>query len=187
LSHYLRKPHICNIILAYKFGNNSKKWLGSSYKTPVQPLMKSQSLNHKSRPYYPEQTIVFHSCSKFCMISLRKKSKTILLSPCRYQGEEEYSSYSFLTSALHGVSGQCHATAALYPRYPLDTRLGRPQSWSGHRGQGKNPLPLPGIEPQSSTILTELPQLLCNIRYQTISATYSLVQTDEIQFSISIK
>jgi hypothetical protein len=130
-------------ILAYKFGNNSKKWLGSSYKTPVQPLMKSQSLNHKSRPYYPEQTIAFYSCSKFCMISLRKKSKTVLLSPCRCQGEEEYSSYSFLTSALHGVSGQCHATAALYPQYPLDTRLGRPQSWSGHRGQGKNPLPLP--------------------------------------------
>jgi hypothetical protein len=29
---------------------------------------------------------------------------------------EEYSFYSFLTSALDGVSGQLHATAALYPR-----------------------------------------------------------------------
>jgi hypothetical protein len=37
------------------------------------------------------------------------------------------------------ASGQRHAPAALYPLgkdpwYPLDWRLGRPQSWSGHRG-----------------------------------------------------
>jgi hypothetical protein len=37
-----------------------------------------------------------------------------------------------------GLSGQRHATAALYPRgkdpqYPLYRRLGGPQSWSGHR------------------------------------------------------
>jgi len=54
-------------------------------------------------------------------------------------GGEEVSSYSFLTSALDGVSGQRHAPAALYPRgkdprYPLDRRLGGPQSRSGHRG-----------------------------------------------------
>jgi hypothetical protein len=30
-------------------------------------------------------------------------------------GEEEYSSYSFFTSALDGVSSQRHALAALYP------------------------------------------------------------------------
>jgi hypothetical protein len=41
------------------------------------------------------------------------------------------------------VSGQRHAPAALYPRgkdlrYPLDRRLGRPQSWSGHRARGKS-------------------------------------------------
>jgi hypothetical protein len=38
-----------------------------------------------------------------------------------------------------GVSGQRHAPTAVYPRgkdpwYPLDRRLGGPQSWSGHRG-----------------------------------------------------
>jgi hypothetical protein len=38
-----------------------------------------------------------------------------------------------------GVSGQRHAPAALYfrgknPRYPLDRRLGGPQSRSGRRG-----------------------------------------------------
>jgi hypothetical protein len=31
-------------------------------------------------------------------------------------GEKRYSSYSFTTSALDGVSGQHHAPAALYPR-----------------------------------------------------------------------
>jgi len=38
----------------------------------------------------------------------------------------------------------------LYPWYPLDTRLGGRQSWSGHGGKDKS-LPLPGI-PQSSSL-----------------------------------
>jgi hypothetical protein len=51
-----------------------------------------------------------------------------------------------------GVSGQRHAQAVLYPRgydprYPLDRRLGGPQSRSGRRALKKNPLPLSGIEP----------------------------------------
>jgi hypothetical protein len=54
-------------------------------------------------------------------------------------GERRYSSYSFLTSALDGVSGQHHAPAALYPRgkdprYPLYRRLGGPQSRSERKG-----------------------------------------------------
>jgi hypothetical protein len=36
--------------------------------------------------------------------------------PWRRLGEERYRSYSLLTSALGGVSGQRHAPAALYPR-----------------------------------------------------------------------
>jgi hypothetical protein len=53
--------------------------------------------------------------------------------------ERMYSSYSFTTSALDGVSVQRHAEAALYPqgkdhRYPLYRRLGGLQSRSGHRG-----------------------------------------------------
>jgi hypothetical protein len=35
----------------------------------------------------------------------------------------------------------------LYPRYPLDRRLGRPRSRSGRSGEEKNSKPLPGIEP----------------------------------------
>jgi hypothetical protein len=43
-----------------------------------------------------------------------------------------YISYSFLTSALDGVTGQRHAPVMLYPRgkdlrYPLDRRLEVPQ------------------------------------------------------------
>jgi hypothetical protein len=49
------------------------------------------------------------------------------------EGERMHSSYSFSTSALDGVSGQRHAPAALYHRYPLYRRLGGPQSWYGHR------------------------------------------------------
>jgi hypothetical protein len=30
--------------------------------------------------------------------------------------ERRYSAYSFLTSALYGMSGQCHVPAALYPQ-----------------------------------------------------------------------
>jgi hypothetical protein len=61
------------------------------------------------------------------------------VTPCRRNGGEEYSSYSFLTSAVDGVSGRCHSPAALYPcekdpPYPLDSRLSGPQSWSAHRG-----------------------------------------------------
>jgi hypothetical protein len=67
---------------------------------------------------------------------------------------EEFRAYSFLTSALDGVSGQHHAPAALYsrgkdPGYLLDRWLNGPQSWSGHR---KKPLPMPGIEPRLSSL-----------------------------------
>jgi hypothetical protein len=33
------------------------------------------------------------------------------------------------------------------PWYPLDKRLGGPQSWSWHGGEEKNSQPLPGLEP----------------------------------------
>jgi hypothetical protein len=65
-----------------------------------------------------------------------------------------YSSYSFTTSALHGVSGQLHASAALYHRERTPGTL-----WTGgwvdpRAGQdievrGKVLLPLPGIEHRS--------------------------------------
>jgi hypothetical protein len=49
------------------------------------------------------------------------------------------------------VSGQIHSPAALppgkSPSYPLDRRLGGPQSRSERDGEEKNSQPLPGIEP----------------------------------------
>jgi hypothetical protein len=46
-----------------------------------------------------------------------KKSKAVPLHAMEaLGGERRYSSYSFTTSALDGVSGQLHAPAALYPR-----------------------------------------------------------------------
>jgi hypothetical protein len=52
------------------------------------------------------------------------------------------------------VCGQLHAPAALSPgkepRYPLDRRLGRPQSQSGHGGEEKDSQSSPGIEPRPS-------------------------------------
>jgi hypothetical protein len=52
------------------------------------------------------------------------------------------------------VSGQLHAMAILpqgkCPWYPLDMRLGGPQSWFGHGVEEKNSQPPPGIEPRLS-------------------------------------
>jgi hypothetical protein len=46
---------------------------------------------------------------------------------------EEYSSYSFLTSALGGGGGGQSRLGKRTPQYPLDKRLGGPRSWSGHK------------------------------------------------------
>jgi hypothetical protein len=75
-----------------------------------------------------------YNVNEFC-----QTNKAVPLPPCRRQGEEEYSFYSFLTSSLDRVSGHRHAPAVLChpekdPRYPLDRRLGGPQGWSRHRG-----------------------------------------------------
>jgi hypothetical protein len=49
------------------------------------------------------------------------------------------------------VSGQLHVPAALPPGkspwYPLDRKLGGPQSRSGRGGEEKNSQPPPGMEP----------------------------------------
>jgi hypothetical protein len=61
-------------------------------------------------------------------------------------GETRYSSYSFLTSALDGVSDQRHALAALCPRTEgwVDPTAGLDTETTG-----KILLPLPGIETRS--------------------------------------
>jgi hypothetical protein len=56
--------------------------------------------------------------------------------------------YSFtILDLVDGGSGQLHAPSALAPwKEALGRVLGGPQSRSGLRREGKNPLPLPGIE-----------------------------------------
>jgi hypothetical protein len=72
------------------------------------------------------------------LIGHKKKVKQSHYTPQRCLGEEEYSSYSFTTSALDGgewsASWQRFTPQGKDLQYPLDRRLGGSQSWSGHRG-----------------------------------------------------
>jgi hypothetical protein len=75
-------------------------------------------------------------CEKYTQHVRRTKNelyKSIKENLSRYchagdKGKRRNSSYSFLISALEGVSGQSHAPSAIYPRgkdrqYPLDRSL----------------------------------------------------------------
>jgi hypothetical protein len=66
------------------------------------------------------------------------------------QGVRRYSSSSFTTSALDGVSGQRYTPAALYPQ-GKDPSTHWTGGWTGTRAsldtEIRNPLPLPEIEP----------------------------------------
>jgi hypothetical protein len=66
-------------------------------------------------------------------------------------GERRYSSYTFTTSALEGVSGQRHAPAALYPRYPLYRRWAPEPVWT-QRLEEKNPLSCRGSNPDRPVV-----------------------------------
>jgi hypothetical protein len=60
--------------------------------------------------------------------------------PMDAQGER-HSSYSFMTLALYGwlASRPCRTLPpGKIPRYPLDMRLGGPQSWSGQKLEEKS-------------------------------------------------
>jgi hypothetical protein len=69
--------------------------------------------------------------------------------------ERKYSSYSFLTLALDGVSSQRYASAALYPEKGLPAPIGHEAGWASElvwkqRLQEKSPLL--GIELRSSSL-----------------------------------
>jgi hypothetical protein len=99
--------------------------------------------------------------------------KSVPISPWRWQGGEEYRSYSFLTSAVDGGEWSASLPDLTLPpaeitpprRYPLDRRLDGPQSWSGRRGYRKNSFASVGDRTAvarsfslwSDTVLTELP------------------------------
>jgi hypothetical protein len=71
--------------------------------------------------------------------------------PQRRLEETRYSSYSFSTSALDGVSGQSHAPQALYPwertpPVPIVQEAGWARAVLDTKVREKIILPLPGIE-----------------------------------------
>jgi hypothetical protein len=76
----------------------------------------------------------------FCVEQLREvQAKLSRYLHADAKEERRYSSYSFLTSALDGCEWSASRPGRALPagknlRYPLDRRLGGPQSWSGHRG-----------------------------------------------------
>jgi hypothetical protein len=66
------------------------------------------------------------------------------------------------------------------PWYPLDRRLGAPQSWSGWYAEEKNLLPLPKIKPwvssmQPITIPTELSSSKSMCAWRTNAKNYDMV------------
>jgi hypothetical protein len=79
------------------------------------------------------------------------KVKLSHYTPWRRLGGEDVYYYSFLTSALNGGEWSASRPSRALPqgkdpRYPLDRRLGGPQSWSGKEARGKNHLLVSGIE-----------------------------------------
>jgi hypothetical protein len=84
-----------------------------------------------------KQTLEHIRCGKRSLRRPRHRwwyIKAVPLPSCRRQGGRKYGFYSFLTSALDGVSGRRYTSAVFYFRYLLDRRLGGPQSRSGYRG-----------------------------------------------------
>jgi hypothetical protein len=70
---------------------------------------------------------------------IMKSKDVLLLCHAGAEGESKYSSYSFLTSALHGGKwSECHPGCALPwvkgPWFRLDRKLGGPQGRTGYRG-----------------------------------------------------
>jgi hypothetical protein len=105
------------------------------------------------------------------------KSKAVPLPRFRWQGGEEICN-SFLTSALNGGEWLASSSGRAFPpgiytRNLLDRRLDGPQSWSEHKDQRKNHLPLPEIE-HSSPNRPVRSQALYWLRYRGASAAVLL-------------
>jgi hypothetical protein len=99
---------------------------------------------------------------------------------------EEYSSYSFLTSAVDGVSWQRHAPAALYPweSTPVPTGLGGPRSWSGRRGYREKSFKCAGYRtPVLQSVV--LPQLLSACMVSSGTALLYQLQSELLIVSLN--
>jgi hypothetical protein len=67
---------------------------------------------------------------KSCYGLLYKKAEVVPLHTMETLGERKYSSYSFLTSELDWVSGQRHASAALYPQERTSVSIVEEAGWA---------------------------------------------------------
>jgi hypothetical protein len=79
------------------------------------------------------------------------KAKAVALHNMEVLGGGGDDSYSFMTLALDGVSGQCHALSALYPQGKERHWTGgwmRPRAGLDTKAREKILSPLPGLEPQ---------------------------------------
>jgi hypothetical protein len=63
------------------------------------------------------------------------------------------------------------------PWYPLDRRLGGPQSQSGHGGEEKNSQPLPGLIPHYLFCCKDIHKYACYVRDPRTIINYVLVNT----------
>jgi hypothetical protein len=119
------------LLINISFISNKAKQLNKQMHNSGNGTTQNDMIPHiDNRRLLIAQTLCYHHLSKSCPATRHGGT----------WGEKRYSSYSFLTSALDG--GEWSASRpgrALYPRgkdprYPLDRRLGGPQSRSGHRG-----------------------------------------------------
>jgi hypothetical protein len=96
------------------------------------------------------------------------------------------------TSLHQMVSCQCLTRLWGIPsHYPLNRVLGGPQSWSGHFGEQKNLLPLPGIEAQAIQPAAWLLYHLCcstiyciNLSFKNFSRSWCAQSTKLLFHSI---
>jgi hypothetical protein len=121
----------------------------------ILPHSSSHNPVFKRRTEHPQLTTDILIISRLLRYDTIKIPMAESCPTTRHEGaweERRYSSYSFSTSALDGVSGQRHDPGALYPeeRAPGTHCTG---GWVGPRAgldaevRGKILSPLPGIEP----------------------------------------
>jgi hypothetical protein len=112
-----------------KFGPSTSK----QYRTNADKVREFFSNRNRTRAY--KFTVHCHNTLWKSITYIYIYIKLSRYMPRRHKGGRRYSSYSYLTSALDGGEWSASRPGALYPfRYPLDKRLGRPQSRSGRRG-----------------------------------------------------
>jgi hypothetical protein len=132
---------LCKILAKHVFSKSNTVVCGGVHPTHAQTWKNARTHTHNlyctcNGDMLLQMTSAEHSASYWplppsvtCQDKNKSKAKLSRYYQIDAKGEKSYSSYSFLTSALDGGEG-----SVSHPRYPLNRRLGGPQSWSGYRG-----------------------------------------------------